>query len=121
MARRTFIKVRPPVDPAQMVGIRTELRQRRARRKVVLNHQLEVAGLTMTELSRRTGVDLSYISRIWSGDRMPGLDTTIRLAEALGMTLQELADVLLPPIIRAATEKVVKETGNLHVGRTVRL
>lgn len=109
------ITIRPNPAPSPLGRIREELKKRRSKRKVVLIHQMEdVCGLTMTGLAVRTGVDISYISRIFSGARVPSLDTSVRLAAALQMTLQEFADILIPPeqlaminaaVIRAREEK----------------
>ena len=45
---------------------------------------------SQSELSRQSGIDRGYISRIETGSTDPGLRVQQRLAEALGMTLTEL-------------------------------
>ena len=46
------------------------------------------AGITQTELSRRTGIAQTDISKLESGNGNPSLKTLKRLAEGLGMTLE---------------------------------
>jgi transcriptional regulator with XRE-family HTH domain len=45
---------------------------------------------SQTDLSRESGIDRGYISRIETGSADPGLRVQRRLAEALGITLTEL-------------------------------
>lgn len=110
-----IIIIRKPIDPAVTRALRTELRQRRARRTLLLKHQMELAGVSMTVLASRMQVSVSYISRITSGTRVPGLDTCIRMARELGITLQELADILVPPsVIRMVDDLPDPRMGTLH-------
>ena len=46
------------------------------------------AGITQTELSRRTGIAQTDISKLERGNGNPSLKTLKRLAEGLGMTLE---------------------------------
>lgn len=48
------------------------------------------AGLSQEELSFRAAIHRTQISLIEGGHRMPRLDTLIKLAGALGVTLQDL-------------------------------
>jgi transcriptional regulator with XRE-family HTH domain len=50
---------------------------------------------TLSELSDTTGISLSTLSRLESGDRRPTLELLLRLAQAHGVTLDELVDA--PP------------------------
>lgn len=50
---------------------------------------------TLSELSETTGISLSTLSRLESGDRRPTLELLLRLAQAHGVTLDELVDA--PP------------------------
>jgi transcriptional regulator with XRE-family HTH domain len=50
----------------------------------------KAADLSQEELSFRAAVHRTQISLIEGGHRMPRLDTLIKLAGALGVTLQEL-------------------------------
>jgi transcriptional regulator with XRE-family HTH domain len=52
----------------------------------------EGAGLSRAELARRAGVPVSTL-RNWEGDRgMPGIPAAVRLAEALGVPVDRLAE-----------------------------
>jgi transcriptional regulator with XRE-family HTH domain len=52
----------------------------------------EGAGLSRAELARRAGVPASTL-RNWEGDRgMPGIPAALRLAEALGVPVEWLAE-----------------------------
>lgn len=46
--------------------------------------------LTLRELEQRSGVDGSLISRIENGKVTPRVDTAIKLARALGVSVDEL-------------------------------
>ena len=52
-------------------------------------------GITLTDLSAQTGVSVSTLSRLESGDRKPTLELLLPLARAYGVTLDELVDA--PP------------------------
>ncbi|RFS83898.1 XRE family transcriptional regulator [Actinomadura spongiicola] len=47
-------------------------------------------GATLTALSETTGIPISTLSRLESGQRKPGLDLLLPLAKAYGMPLDEL-------------------------------
>lgn len=47
---------------------------------------------TLAELSAETGISLSTLSRLESGDRKPTLELLLPLARAYGVTLDELVD-----------------------------
>jgi transcriptional regulator with XRE-family HTH domain len=51
--------------------------------------------ITLTGLSAQTGVSVSTLSRLESGDRKPTLELLLPLARAYGVTLDELVDA--PP------------------------
>jgi transcriptional regulator with XRE-family HTH domain len=51
--------------------------------------------ITLTDLSAQTGVSVSTLSRLESGDRKPTLELLLPLARAYGVTLDELVDA--PP------------------------
>ena len=52
----------------------------------------EAAGLSRAELARKASVPASTL-RHWEGGRgMPGLPTLLRLAEALGVPVEQLAE-----------------------------
>ncbi|BCJ32232.1 XRE family transcriptional regulator [Actinocatenispora sera] len=48
--------------------------------------------VTLAELSRTTGISVSTLSRLESGDRRPTLELLLPLAKAHGVTLDELVD-----------------------------
>jgi transcriptional regulator with XRE-family HTH domain len=51
--------------------------------------------ITLTDLSTQTGISVSTLSRLESGDRKPTLELLLPLARAYGVTLDELVDA--PP------------------------
>ena len=51
--------------------------------------------ITLSDLSAQTGVSVSTLSRLESGDRRPMLELLLPLARAYGVTLDELVDA--PP------------------------
>jgi DNA-binding XRE family transcriptional regulator/quercetin dioxygenase-like cupin family protein len=50
---------------------------------------------TLTDLAARTGISVSTLSRLESGERRPTLELLLRLARAYGVTLDELVEA--PP------------------------
>src|SRR5436190_9619925 len=52
-------------------------------------------GITLAELARRTGISVSTLSRLESGDRRPTLELLLHLARVHGVGLDELVDA--PP------------------------
>jgi transcriptional regulator with XRE-family HTH domain len=57
-----------------------------------LRRQREV---TLADLSTQTGISVSTLSRLESGDRKPTLELLLPLAQAYGVTLDELVDAPL--------------------------
>jgi transcriptional regulator with XRE-family HTH domain len=51
-------------------------------------------GLTQKDVEERSGVLVPYLSLLESGARMPTLTTVMRLADALGCKVSELAKPL---------------------------
>lgn len=49
---------------------------------------------TRAEIANGTGISISHISRIFSGNRMPSLDTAHRISRYLGITMDALWSVL---------------------------
>ncbi len=66
----------------------------RARRQEALGQIIAAArslkGWTAAQLAKESSVDLSTISRVESGQKMPALDTLYPMAEALGISLDEI-------------------------------
>lgn len=69
----------------------------------------EQKGLTKVELSRRSGVALSYIHSIENDEKSPTVRTLNKLALALGVHPGELLDVVLPDDTGAKTGTVTNE------------
>jgi transcriptional regulator with XRE-family HTH domain len=58
----------------------------------------KVAGLSQAELARRSGVDITIISRLESDpDRLASYENVVRLARALNLEPEELVPVDLTP------------------------
>jgi transcriptional regulator with XRE-family HTH domain len=51
-----------------------------------------VAGLSQEELAFRADIHRTQISLIEGGDRLPRLDTLVKLAGALGVSVEELVE-----------------------------
>lgn len=50
--------------------------------------------INRSEISRATGADVSHISRVFSGKVMPSLGLSIKIADHLQITLDELCVIL---------------------------
>lgn len=50
----------------------------------------KAAGLTQMELANRSDMDMAEISRLERGARSPRLDTMVRVAEALDLTIEDV-------------------------------
>jgi UTP--glucose-1-phosphate uridylyltransferase len=61
----------------------------------LLRQARDAAGLSREHLARRVGLDASYIYRLELGDRRPGRDTTLALADALAVAGEELSQWLV--------------------------
>lgn len=71
--------------------------------KEKLHTQMTRLGLNGQKLARISGVSDSEISRILNGKSRPGLENAFRLAKAMGVSLDYLADDTLDadPLVRA--------------------
>lgn len=69
--------------------ITIEMRQKEIRKEVIEQYVACRKGKKMTqdELSKRTGISRPNISRFESGNYNPSLEMMVRMAAALGMTL----------------------------------
>lgn len=67
-----------------------EVEQKSVRQSVAEQYvrSRKMQGLTQAELAKRAGVPRSNITRFESGSYNPSLEMMVRIAEALGMTLQ---------------------------------
>ena len=76
---------------------------------VRLTRAREQRKLTISELARLMGVDYMQISRYEKGQSLPSLDTAVRLARVLKVSLDQLAtgseppDPPPPPVFKNAT------------------
>ena len=50
------------------------------------------SGTSKHQLCRVTGISYTTVTRLMSGDRIGTLDTWLKIADAMGMSLQELLD-----------------------------
>lgn len=50
--------------------------------------------ISLSKISRHTGVNVSLLSKIFSGRRQPTLDSARRIAVALGMRLDEFLEAV---------------------------
>ncbi len=55
-----------------------------------LREEREWVGLSVTELAERCGYVRPVVARYEAAQRMPGLDAAVRLARALGVTVDTL-------------------------------
>lgn len=67
-----------------------ELEQKNTRHAVIEQYVQcrKMQGLTQAELAKKSGIPRSNITRFESGNYNPSLELLVRIAAALGMTLQ---------------------------------
>jgi len=53
------------------------------------------SGKTMAQIARDSGLSLSTISRLASGDRLPSITTLVGLAKAIGVPVDAVADACI--------------------------
>lgn len=72
----------------QQIVIETE--QKNTRQSVIGQYVRcrKLQGMTQAELAKRTGIPRTNITRFESGNYNPSLEMLVRIAAALGMTLQ---------------------------------
>lgn len=92
----TTIRTRTHMDPHRVVGLSAHRVNRRKQRLTDFNVLLQKGGINHTQLAARTGLSLTYISRIVGGMRTPSLFATIALARALKIGLTQMARIILP-------------------------
>lgn len=61
------------------------------------------AHINKSEVARRSGYTLGHISRVFSGDRQPSMDCARKVADAMGMDLEQF-DVWLRKMTRPDSE-----------------
>lgn len=57
-----------------------------------IRHQRQKRKMTQTELAQKIGVRQAAISEYESGEKIPGVENLIRLADALHCSLDELCE-----------------------------
>ena len=55
---------------------------------------IQQSGQSMSQIARDSGVSLSHISKIASGDRKPSLPTVVHLAATIGVDRMVLIDAI---------------------------
>ena len=67
-----------------------EVEQKSIRQSVIEQYILcrKIQGMTQAELAKRAGIPRTNITRFESGNYNPSLEMLVRIAAALGMTLQ---------------------------------
>ena len=56
----------------------------------LIRHLRETGGKSQGKFAFRVEVSISYLSRIENGDRNPSPEITLRIAEALGVTVEKI-------------------------------
>src|SRR5690349_19557838 len=64
----------------------------------VIPHRLKELGMTQAQLAERAGVHVRQIRRYERGEQQPVLSVAVKLAEALEISLDELAGVTHDPL-----------------------
>lgn len=82
-----------------------------------LLERLDERGWSQADLARRSGLSPAQVSRLASGVRQPGLDACLRLAQALGLSLDHVCGVAgllpLPPEATLETDELLRLAGAL--------
>ena len=55
-----------------------------------LGSPVSIGGMSLSELSRKTGISVSYLSRVFRGEKMPATATLSQLAVVLNVTMDRL-------------------------------
>lgn len=76
----------------------------------LLAEQLERKGWSRSELARRLGANVGYVSRLVSGAVLPGWDAAVRIALLLKVPLSDLAPRQVRPILAGFTA----DTSDVH-------
>jgi DNA-binding XRE family transcriptional regulator/molybdate-binding protein len=88
-----------------MTAHRAALRERRLQ-----------CGLTQTELAARAGVSRQLVAAVEAGRNMPAIDAALRLAHALGTTVENLFSAPAPAVV-AALGGQLRDRVPLRLGR----
>jgi len=82
----------------------------------IIKQQRIAIGLTLRELSARSGVSSSHLGRVERGERFPSAHTLQRIAGPLGLEENELftlAGYLSGPVLTAAETRAENNAGQL--------
>jgi transcriptional regulator with XRE-family HTH domain len=71
----------------------------------MLNRVRLRAGLRGTEAARLAGVSRQYLVRLETGQRCPSVDVAERLAEVLGLTGPECAELMAAAVVKPRSEQ----------------
>ena len=87
-------------------------------------HELRKArGLSITELAQSAQIDGAILSRIEAGTKMPSFRTLCRLADALNLSLDDIAQRLgyrkKPLARRVSLDKTTIGAVRRHLGRAI--
>lgn len=94
------ISHRPKPLYSRTLGLSSRRLRLKRERESAFWQLLDRRGLNLTQVAARAAISHSYASRIVAGTRCPSLNTTMDLAAVLGVSLQEMADILVPPETR---------------------
>ncbi|MGH7184515.1 MAG: helix-turn-helix domain-containing protein [Nitrospiraceae bacterium] len=56
--------------------------------------QLDGVWINLSAVSRETGLDIGYLSRVFSGKRSPNIFSAQKIAEAIGFSLGRFTDAV---------------------------
>ena len=83
---------------------------------IVLKKYRKTCGYNLRELAKKTNLSTSYLSQIENGKVSPSLSSLVKIADALGTTIQGLfEEVSLAnenPVIRKNDRKIVSKIDN---------
>ena len=71
-------------------------------------------GMSVVKLAKEVGILPNYISQLESGDKLPSLDTFIRIANALNVTADELLCDYLVAELQVVESKLNTNVCNIH-------
>jgi DNA-binding XRE family transcriptional regulator len=74
-------------------------------------------GLTQAQLAARAGVSRQLVAAVEAGHNVPAVDAALRLARALGATVEEVFSEAVAPAVRPALGGRLREGTPLRVGR----
>ena len=78
----------------------------------VVDYYLKKLGITQSELARRMGTGRQTLNSIIKGNRRgPRLDTAIAIADALGVSLQEMIDMMAVDCAEPTSQRTDDDPG----------